>query len=80
MKVRLMKRYVKDVEDPYYEVDKWIHLLGPIGYWSTQARTMDYMYAIAVYEDYKHDRRGGPERKAEVLAIHYGDHRGEYSP
>ena len=79
MKVRLMKRYAKDAEDPYYEVDKWIHLLGPIGYWSTQARTMDYMYAVAVFEDYKHNR-GVSHRKAETVLIHYGDHRDEYSP
>jgi hypothetical protein len=62
---------MKDVEDPYYEVDKWIHLLGQIGYWSTQARTMDYNYAVSVFEDYKHNKRGGPERKAEVLLIHH---------
>ena len=73
MKVRLMKRYMEFIKDPYYEVDMWVHLLGPIGYWDTKLSTFDYMDAISVYEDYKRD--SAKERKTEVLAIHDGDHR-----
>lgn len=79
MKVRVMKRYTKGSPEPYYEVDAWIRLLGPIGYWATQTRTIDFDYAVSVFDDYKHNRRGS-YRKDETVLIHYDDHRGDYSP
>lgn len=70
MKVRVMKRHTVGHINPYYEVDTWIHLLGPIGYWTTQMRTTDYDYAVSVFEDYKHDRRGVAMPKDEAVLIH----------
>ena len=72
MKTRVMKRYTKNNPNPYYDVDTWIHLLGPIGYWSTQMRTTDFNYASSVFDDYKHDRRGKAIPKDEAILIHYG--------
>lgn len=71
MKVRVMKRYIKNDPSPYYEVDTWIHLLGPIGYWKTQIHTTDFDYAASVFDDYKHNRRGMKPPKDAAVLIHY---------
>lgn len=71
MKTRLMKRYSINVKDPYYEVDTWVRVLGPIGYWKTQIRTIDFNYAVSVFEDYKHNRRDTKQPKDTAVLIHY---------
>jgi hypothetical protein len=66
-----MKRYIKNSPKPHYEVDTWVGLLGPIGYWKTQIITVDFDYAVSVFEDYKHNRRGTKPTKDAAVLIHY---------
>lgn len=66
-----MKRYVGNLTHPHYEVDTWVRLLGPIGYWKTQIRTVDFDYATSVFDDYKHNRRGINAPKDCAILIHY---------
>lgn len=71
MKVRVMKRYTCGHPNPYYEVDTWVRLLGPIGYWKTQLRTVDLDYATSIFNDYKYNRRGTIPPKDAAVLIHH---------
>jgi hypothetical protein len=75
MKTRVMQRHLTNTCQPYYDVDTWVHLLGPIGYWKTQMRTIDFDYAASVFNDYKHDRHTKkiPKEipKDKAILIHY---------
>lgn len=71
MKVRVMKRYTYGHSNPFYEVDTWVRLLGPIGYWKTQTRTTDFDYATGVFNDYKYNRLSPNPPKDVAVLIHY---------
>ena len=82
MKVRVMKRYDDDIDSagngivcrvskPYYEVDIWKTIFWKFGYWQTQVRTVDFDYAVSVFNEYKNGTRGAPPPKDAVVLIHY---------